>query len=335
MAVWGRALKNPAGGGAAASGGTGAASTGRPPSSLHRRCVAPTRASSRPAAIPGLPRAHAQASPHSPQRLPPSPAPPPTAHGPPVIAQLAADRLAAPESLAALLVAARRSLAARNHGGRPGARAGPPHPVAQRGAVRGHGAGAPEAGAGFMHCASSAAASDALAPPASLAPPAIAAVLHPGSPAGHAPSRVPGRAVCVAPAHAVGRLPGLHDRGGCWGRGRAPRCCTQRSGRLGGGWRRLPVRGSWRSGLPAPPAVLPDPRRQGIMAAVRFRPNEGTTRVAAITNHALIQGAASACVALGFYAIYRNKARWGRLLQCGALWVLLGTPHRRQRCGSR
>lgn len=43
------------------------------------------------------------------------------------------------------------------------------------------------------------------------------------------------------------------------------------------------------------------------MAAVRFRPNEGSTRVAAITNHALIQTAATACVGLGFYAIYHNK----------------------------
>lgn len=45
------------------------------------------------------------------------------------------------------------------------------------------------------------------------------------------------------------------------------------------------------------------------MAAVRFRPNEGSTRVAAITNHALIQCAATACCCLGFYAIFHNKAR--------------------------
>ena len=46
---------------------------------------------------------------------------------------------------------------------------------------------------------------------------------------------------------------------------------------------------------------------EGIMAAVRFRPNEGTSRVAAITNHALIQCAATLCLTLGFYAIYHNK----------------------------
>lgn len=47
------------------------------------------------------------------------------------------------------------------------------------------------------------------------------------------------------------------------------------------------------------------------MAAVRFRPNEGSTRVAAITNHALIQCAATACCCLGFYAIFHNKASRG------------------------
>lgn len=47
------------------------------------------------------------------------------------------------------------------------------------------------------------------------------------------------------------------------------------------------------------------------MAAVRFRPNEGSTRVAAITNHALIQSAATACCCLGFYAIFHNKASPG------------------------
>lgn len=55
---------------------------------------------------------------------------------------------------------------------------------------------------------------------------------------------------------------------------------------------------------------------EGIMAAVRFRPNEGISRVQAITNHALIQGAAAACVTLGFYAIVHNKVgggMWGRL----------------------
>lgn len=51
---------------------------------------------------------------------------------------------------------------------------------------------------------------------------------------------------------------------------------------------------------------------EGIMTAVRFRPNEGTTRVAAITNHALIQAAATACVTLGFYAIYHSKDLKGK-----------------------
>lgn len=46
------------------------------------------------------------------------------------------------------------------------------------------------------------------------------------------------------------------------------------------------------------------------MAAVRFRPNEGLSRVAAITNHAVVQGAATACATLGFWAIYHNKAGW-------------------------
>ncbi len=61
------------------------------------------------------------------------------------------------------------------------------------------------------------------------------------------------------------------------------------------------------------------------MAAVRFRPNEGSTRVAAITNHALIQCAATACCCLGFYAIFHNKVwPWvGR-----ALTVLVGVGHR-------
>ncbi|KAI3436714.1 hypothetical protein D9Q98_006129 [Chlorella vulgaris] len=51
---------------------------------------------------------------------------------------------------------------------------------------------------------------------------------------------------------------------------------------------------------------------EGIMAAVRFRPNEGVARVAAITNHALIQLAATACISLGFYAIYHNKNLMGK-----------------------
>ncbi|KAL4443035.1 hypothetical protein ABPG77_008526 [Micractinium sp. CCAP 211/92] len=51
---------------------------------------------------------------------------------------------------------------------------------------------------------------------------------------------------------------------------------------------------------------------EGIMAAVRFRPNEGSTRVAAITNHALIQCAATACCCLGFYAIFHNKNLKGK-----------------------
>lgn len=90
---------------------------------------------------------------------------------------------------------------------------------------------------------------------------------------------------------------------------------------------------------------------EGMLTAVRFRPNEGMARVVAIQvscglllnccsglgsasfecfwqvnsrlqlfiadhgmapitqNHGLIQAASSACVALGFYAIFRNKAR--------------------------
>lgn len=51
---------------------------------------------------------------------------------------------------------------------------------------------------------------------------------------------------------------------------------------------------------------------EGIMTAVRFRPNEGTTRVAAITNHALIQCASTACCCLGFYAIFHNKNLKGK-----------------------
>ena len=48
---------------------------------------------------------------------------------------------------------------------------------------------------------------------------------------------------------------------------------------------------------------------EGIVAAFRFRPMEGAPRVAAIQNHAWVQAASSASVALGFYVIYRNKAR--------------------------
>ena len=48
---------------------------------------------------------------------------------------------------------------------------------------------------------------------------------------------------------------------------------------------------------------------EGIMVAVSFRPKEGMTRVNAITNHALIQAVATACLSLGFYAIYHNKVR--------------------------
>jgi hypothetical protein len=48
---------------------------------------------------------------------------------------------------------------------------------------------------------------------------------------------------------------------------------------------------------------------EGIMVAVSFRPKEGMTRVTAITNHALIQAAATAFLTLGFYAIYHNKVR--------------------------
>ncbi|PRW55908.1 cytochrome b561 domain-containing 2 [Chlorella sorokiniana] len=51
---------------------------------------------------------------------------------------------------------------------------------------------------------------------------------------------------------------------------------------------------------------------EGIMAAVRFRPNEGLSRVQAITNHAIIQSAATACIAMGLYAIYHNKNLKGK-----------------------
>eukprot|EP00887_Chlorella_sp_A99_P002879 scaffold6.g2879.t1 len=51
---------------------------------------------------------------------------------------------------------------------------------------------------------------------------------------------------------------------------------------------------------------------EGILTAVRFRPNEGMARVVAIQNHGLIQAGASVSVGLGFYAIYRNKALKGK-----------------------
>lgn len=78
-----------------------------------------------------------------------------------------------------------------------------------------------------------------------------------------------------------------------------------------------------RAALARPLCPCRPPRPQGIMAAVRFRPNEGTTRVAAITNHAVIQGPATACVTLGFYAIYRNKARVSVVAAAAARPLLL------------
>lgn len=48
---------------------------------------------------------------------------------------------------------------------------------------------------------------------------------------------------------------------------------------------------------------------EGILRAVAFRNLEGLQRVRAIQRHGWIQGAASACISLGFAAIYANKVR--------------------------
>lgn len=46
---------------------------------------------------------------------------------------------------------------------------------------------------------------------------------------------------------------------------------------------------------------------EGVVAAIKFRSLEGQERVRAIQFHALLQVAASACIAGAFYAIYQNK----------------------------
>lgn len=51
---------------------------------------------------------------------------------------------------------------------------------------------------------------------------------------------------------------------------------------------------------------------EGIVAAYRFRNLDGGPRVQAIQNHGWIQGAATVSVALGFLAIWRNKAAKGK-----------------------
>jgi hypothetical protein len=50
---------------------------------------------------------------------------------------------------------------------------------------------------------------------------------------------------------------------------------------------------------------------EGILAAHRLRSTDGPDRVASITNHMLVQLAATACILLGFLAIYFNKVRAG------------------------
>ena len=67
---------------------------------------------------------------------------------------------------------------------------------------------------------------------------------------------------------------------------------------------------------------------EGILTAVRFRPNEGMARVVAISNHGLIQAGSAGCVGIGFYAIFRSKARCWVLGVAGMGWA--GQPALRQ-----
>lgn len=46
---------------------------------------------------------------------------------------------------------------------------------------------------------------------------------------------------------------------------------------------------------------------EGILAAYRLRPTEGSQRVSALANHMWIQVAAIVCISLGFLTIYINK----------------------------
>lgn len=122
--------------------------------------------------------------------------------------------------------------------------------------------------------------------------------------AGHAARRLPGHPFCSPPAHVYPWLLDVHDgrnHGELVQRSDSCACRCSESHPCDG---------------PQPP----------VQAAVRFRPNEGTTRVAAITNHALIQAAATACISLGFFAIFRNKVR--RLGGCRCRAVCL-RQHRR------
>jgi hypothetical protein len=71
---------------------------------------------------------------------------------------------------------------------------------------------------------------------------------------------------------------------------------------------------------PGPPAALLQQcnppaagfMTEGILAAVKFRNLDGGPRVLAIQNHGWIQVAATLSTALGFGAIYRNKALKGK-----------------------
>jgi Eukaryotic cytochrome b561 len=48
---------------------------------------------------------------------------------------------------------------------------------------------------------------------------------------------------------------------------------------------------------------------EGISLAIGFRRTDGPARVSAIWRHAAVQLAAALSIAIGFWAIYRNKAR--------------------------
>ena len=52
---------------------------------------------------------------------------------------------------------------------------------------------------------------------------------------------------------------------------------------------------------------------EGILTAIKFRGLDGGPRVLAIQNHGWIQVAATLSTAMGFAAIYRNKAQKGKV----------------------